>query len=86
MKKMEMIQNKKENRSFFCDVVTRSDEQHGNVIEGVPIVFDKETDFGFCKEVIDSGALNQTDLKEILREFICHRKIKVTFQFKSRIL
>ena len=34
---MEMIQNKKENRSFFCDVVTRSDEQHGNVIEGVPL-------------------------------------------------
>lgn len=65
MKKMEMNQNKKENRSFFCDVVTRSDEQHGNVIDGVPIVFDKETDFGFCKEVIDSGALNQTDLKDV---------------------
>ena len=55
----------KEIRMFTEPLEARNDEQHGNVIEGVPIVFDKETDLGFYREVIDPRALDQADLKDV---------------------
>ena len=56
----------KEKRAYMCDVQTRTDETHGNVLEGVPIVYDAETDIGgMWKEIIDRGALDQADLKDV---------------------
>lgn len=55
----------KEIRMFTEPLEARNDEQHGNVIEGVPIVFGKETDLGFYREVIDPRALDQADLKDV---------------------
>ena len=58
--------NDKELRAYMCDVSTRSDEQHGNILEGIPIVYDAETDIGgMWKEIIDRGALDQADLKDV---------------------
>lgn len=56
----------KETRAYMCDVNTRTDETHGNVLEGIPIVYDAETDIGgMWKEIIDRGALDQADLKDV---------------------
>ena len=56
----------KEKRAYLCDVQTRVDETHGNVIEGIPIVYDAETDIGgMWKEIVDRGALDQADLKDV---------------------
>ena len=56
----------KEKRAYLCDVQTRTDETHGNVIEGIPIVYDAETDIGgMWKEIVDRGALDQADLKDV---------------------
>ena len=56
----------KEKRAYMCDVSTRADEKHGNVLEGIPIVYDAETDIGgMWKEIIDRGALDQADLKDV---------------------
>ena len=56
----------KEKRAYLCDVQTRTDEVHGNVIEGIPIVYDAETDIGgMWKEIVDRGALDQADLKDV---------------------
>lgn len=61
-----MNTNEKEVRAFMCDVSTRNDEQHGNVLEGIPIVYDVPTDIGgMWKEIIDRGALDQADLKDV---------------------
>ena len=58
--------NKKEKRAYLCEVQTRTDETHGNVIEGIPIVYDAETDIGgMWKEIVDRGALDQADLKDV---------------------
>lgn len=58
--------NDKELRAYMCDVSTRSDEQHGNILEGIPIVYDAATDIGgMWKEIIDRGALDQADLKDV---------------------
>lgn len=56
----------KEVRAFMCDVSTRNDETHGNVLEGVPIVYDAPTDIGgMWREIIDRGALDTADLKDV---------------------
>lgn len=60
------MQNDKELRAYMCDVQTRSDEKHGNVLEGIPIVYDQKTDIGgMWEEIIDRGALDGADLKDV---------------------
>lgn len=54
-----------ETRTFLCSVETRADEQRGTVIEGLPIVYGQETDLGWYKEVIERGALDKTDLRDV---------------------
>ena len=58
--------NDREIRAYTCDVSTREDEKHGSILEGIPIVYDVETDIGgMWKEIIDRGALDQADLKDV---------------------
>ncbi|MGP1376421.1 MAG: HK97 family phage prohead protease [Bulleidia sp.] len=57
--------NQIEERAYMCDVTTRKDEEHGCMLEGVPIIIGKRTDLGYWDEVIDAGALDQTDLKDV---------------------
>lgn len=58
--------NDKEVRAYMCDVQTRADEKRGDVLEGIPIVYDVATDIGgMWKEIIDRGALDQADLKDV---------------------
>lgn len=42
-----------------------NNEQYGNYIEGLPIVFNSSTDLGWYEETIDSHALDNTDLKDV---------------------
>jgi len=56
----------KEQRAYMCDVSTRADEKHGDILEGIPIVYDAATDIGgMWNEIIDRGALDQADLKDV---------------------
>jgi len=57
--------NEKERRSFEFEVRADQNEQHGTFITGTPIVFEQETDLGWCREIIDRGALDKTDLKDV---------------------
>lgn len=64
---MAIKQEKKaelEERSYKCEV--RAEEQDGTaIITGRPIVFNSRTDMGFFDEIIDPGALNNTDLTDV---------------------
>ena len=54
----------KEVRAFTFEV--RADEVDGkNIITGRPIVYESETDLGEFREVIEEGALEGTDLKDV---------------------
>ena len=56
----------KEIRAYMCAVETRADEKHGDVLEGIPILYDTETDIGgMWREIIDRGALDGADLKDV---------------------
>ena len=49
--------NNKEIRYRQVDLRAEEDEERGAVITGYPIVFEQETDLGFCREVIDAGSM-----------------------------
>lgn len=52
---------------FYDDIELRAEnnEQYGNYIEGLPIVFNSTTDLGWYEETIDPHALDNADLKDI---------------------
>ena len=58
--------NKKEliSRSYAFNVRATEDER-GKLIEGRPIVYDSMADLGFCQEIIEAGALDNTDLTDV---------------------
>lgn len=60
---MEM--EKMEIRAFDFEVRAQADEEHGKYIEGTPIVYDSWTDLGWYDEMIDRGALTDTDLRDV---------------------
>lgn len=57
--------NNKETRSFLFEVRANQSDEHGHFLTGTPIVFNQQTDLGWCREQILPGALDQTDLKDV---------------------
>lgn len=60
-----MEQFKKEIRAFNFDVRAEENEEHGHFLSGRPIVFEQKTDLGWYDEIIERGALDTTDLKDV---------------------
>jgi HK97 family phage prohead protease len=61
----EKIMDKKEIRAFTFEVRAEQNDEHGTFLEGRPIVYDARTDLGWYDEIIDKGALDNTDLKDV---------------------
>ena len=55
----------KEIRAFSFEVRAEENDEHGHFLTGVPIVYDQRTDLGFFDEIIDDGALADTDLRDV---------------------
>ena len=53
-----------EKRSYMFEVLAEENE-NGNIITGRAIVYDSKTDLGDFDEVIERGALNNTDLTDV---------------------
>lgn len=53
-----------ETRSYTFEV-RADDGDNGYILSGRPIVYDQMTDLGFFNEIIDRGALDNADLKDI---------------------
>lgn len=60
-----MKMEKVELRAFTFEVRAEQDEQHGNILTGRPIVYDSRTDLGWYDEIIERGALMETDLRDV---------------------
>lgn len=56
---------KTEIRAFDFEVRAEENEEHGHFLSGRPIVFGQRTDLGWYDEVIEQGALDATDLKDV---------------------
>ena len=57
--------NKFENRSYTFEIRAEENEENIGVITGRPIVYDSRTDLGYFDEIIERGALDKTDLKDV---------------------
>ncbi len=56
----------KTNKFFEFEVRAENNEEHGDFLSGRPIVFNEPTDMGgYYSEVIDRGALDSTDLRDV---------------------
>lgn len=55
----------KEIRAFDFEVRAEQTEGHGHSLTGRPIVFGQRTDLGWHDEIIEQGALDVTDLKDV---------------------
>lgn len=58
------IQNDKITRCYNFEMRASKDEEKG-IVEGRAIVYDSETDMSYFTEVIERGALDKTDLKDV---------------------
>lgn len=52
-------------RAYDFEMRTEKNEEHGDHVVGMPIVFDSRTNLGLFDEMIDSHALDNTDLKDV---------------------
>lgn len=57
--------SKKEIRAFNFEVRAEQNDEHGHFLSGQPIVFDSKTDLGWHDEIIERGALDKTDLRDV---------------------
>ena len=64
-----------EQRSYNFEVRAEKTER-GNIITGRPIVYNSRTDLGYFDEIIESGALNNTDLQDV-RFLVNHDTSKI---------
>lgn len=55
----------KEIRAFNFEVRADQNEEHGHFLSGVPIVYGARTDLGWYDEIIEKGALDEADLKDV---------------------
>lgn len=58
------MKNELERRSYNFEVRAQTGE-HGTIITGRPIVYNSKTNLGFYDEVIESGALDLTNLNDV---------------------
>lgn len=59
------MKNEIEIRPFNFEVRAEQNEEHGHFLTGRPIVFGQRTDLGWYDEIIEHGALDATDLKDV---------------------
>lgn len=63
-------------RSYSFDVNAERNEDNIGVITGKPIVYDSRTDLGYFDEVIERGALDDADLRDV-RFLVNHDTSKI---------
>lgn len=56
---------KMEIRAFNFEVRVEENDEHGHFLSGRPIVYNSRTDLGWYDEIIEAGALDQTDLRDV---------------------
>lgn len=73
---------KQEIRAFDFDVRAEENEQHGHFLSGRPIVYGSRTNLGWYDEVIEAGALDQTDLRDV--RFLVNHNVDMIPLARSR--
>lgn len=72
---MPKLKKELEKRDFLFEV-RAEDTEAGSILTGRPIVYNSRTDIGYFDEMIESGALNNTDLTDV-RFLVNHDTSKI---------
>lgn len=56
----------REIRAFDFEVRAEEDEKHGHMLTGRPIVYNQRTNLGWYDEIIETGALDNADLTDVM--------------------
>ena len=59
------MKDKKEIRAFNFEIRAEENEERGKYLQGTPIVYGELTDLGGYSEIIEPGALDGADLKDV---------------------
>ena len=73
---------KKEIRAFIFEVRAEQDEEHGHYLTGQPIVYNERTNLGWCDEIIEDGALDGADLRDV--RFLINHNVDMIPLARSR--
>lgn len=76
------LNNKFVRRSFSFDVRAEENSSGERILTGRPIVYNSRTDLGCYDEIIESGALNETDLRDV--RFLVNHDTKMIPLARSR--
>ena len=55
----------KEIRAFDFEIRAEQNDEHGHYLTGQPIIYNERTDLGWYDEIIEDGALTDTDLRDV---------------------
>ena len=78
----EVMKMDKEIQIFNFEIRAEQNEEHGHFLTGRPIVYDQRSDLGWFDEIIDAGALDYTDLKDV--RFLINHNINMIPLARSR--
>lgn len=62
---VEVMELNKVTRAYNFEIRANNDEKNGDHITGRPIVYNSKTDLGYFDEIIEAGALDEADLKDV---------------------
>lgn len=69
-------------RTYNFEIRAEQDDAHGTYLTGRPIVYGEKTDLGYFDEVIERGALDKTDLRDVA--FVVNHNIDMVPLARSR--
>lgn len=69
-------------RTFEFEVRAEQNDEHGHFLTGRPIVYNQRTDIGWYDEIIEQGALDYTDLKDV--RFLVNHNVDMIPLARSR--
>lgn len=72
----------KEIRAFNFEVRAEENDEHGHFLSGRPIVYNSRTDLGWYDEIIEAGALDSTDLRDV--RFLVNHDVNMIPLARSR--
>lgn len=70
------MENRTLQRAFNFEMRAENDEKNGDFVTGRPIVYDSMTDLGYFNEIIERGALDKANLKDV-RFLVNHDTSKI---------
>ena len=76
------MENKTVTRAYNFEIRAENNEKYGDHIVGRPIVYNSKTDLGYFDEIIEPGALDKADLKDV--RFLVNHDTKMIPLARSR--